>query len=124
MIVSRSTDRSAPAIEPATLAHLLTMGDDALRLALCAQLQADFSRLRGAVAVHDGQQAGRAAHELKGLAGTVGALRLAELARRFDAMGPDLAADARAVLVAALHLEIDAVQQVLAEAGAGDFSAE
>lgn len=93
------------------------MGGEELRVALCAQLQTDFSRLREAVAQRDLLQAGRAVHELKGLAGTVGAHRLADLSRRLDGMGGDLATQARSVLVESLRLEIDAVLIVLRDAG-------
>ncbi len=102
-----------PAIDPAILAQLFAMGGDSLRVALCAQLREDFTRLHGAVASADATEAARATHEVKGLAGTVGALRLAELARRLDSMGADLAAEARLVLVAGLRSEIDSVLQAL-----------
>lgn len=117
MIFPRSSDRSSPAIEPSALAQLFAMGGDDLRIALRAQLLTDFSRLREAVAQRDPQKTGRAIHELKGLAGTVGAHRLADLSRRLDGMGSDLRGEARSVLTEALRLEIDAVLAVLRETG-------
>jgi HPt (histidine-containing phosphotransfer) domain-containing protein len=106
-----------PAIEPAILAQLFAMGGETLRVALCAQLRADFTRLHDAVAAADANVASRATHEVKGLAGTVGALRLADMARRLDSMGSDLAADVRDVLVAGMRAEIKLVLQALQTAG-------
>ncbi len=101
--------QTRPAIDSGVLEHLFSMGDDAMRQALCDQLQADFGRLQGAIGDDRPTNAGRAAHELKGLAATVGAERLADMARTLDATEGELIPAARAVMVAALHREIDAV---------------
>ncbi len=115
--MNQDTSR-ASAIEPDTLERLFALGDGSLRLALCAQLHADFSRLHAAVEVVDGARAGRAAHELKGLAATVGALRLADMARDLDTAAQELAAELRAGMVAPLQREIGAVLRILSQASA------
>lgn len=72
------------AIDAVVLDQILNIGDAGLRHALVDQLLADFQRIAGAL--NDGTEAeiGAAAHELKGLAATIGAHRLAQLARRLN----------------------------------------
>ena len=114
--------RTPSAIDMAVLERLFAMGDSSLRRALCLQLKADFRRLNEAVLVTDGLAVGRAAHELKGLAATVGAERLADLARTLDARAESLGVAARAAIVTPVLHEIAAVLACL-DAAAGDTPA-
>jgi len=106
----------APAIDAATLEPLLDMGGPDLRVALCAQLTADFQRLNAAIGDPDGAQVTRAVHELKGLASTVGAGRLASMARSFETALQGLGTEARAVLALPPQREIARVLDTLADA--------
>ena len=101
---------TAPGIDGTVLTSLFAMGDDDLRVALSAQLLADFQRIRDALDSEDGYRVGRAAHELKGLAATVGANKLADMARSVDAVAEGMAAPALAVVIVPLQREIDVVQ--------------
>lgn len=112
-------DRSAPAIEPAALDRLFRLGDATLRVALCAQLRDDFTRLRAAVGQPCTVTAARAAHEVKGLAATVGAFRLAEIAAVVDIRAEAMGDEARALVVAQLRTELDSVLAELARAAQG-----
>jgi len=111
--------RTPPAIDKAVLERLFAMGDSSLRRALCAQLRADFQRLHQAVLGPDGAAVGRAAHELKGLAATVGAGRLTDLAQALDARAENLGAAARAAIVTPVLHEIEAVLACL-DSAAGE----
>ena len=75
-----------------------------------------FLRLRGALASDIAHEIGRAAHELKGLAATVGAGRLAQMARSVDDVAQGMAAPALAVIVVPLRAEVDAVIACLDDA--------
>jgi HPt (histidine-containing phosphotransfer) domain-containing protein len=72
------------AIDAAVLDQILGLGDGRLRDALIDQLCADFRRIGAALATNDCDEIGAAAHELKGLAATIGARRLAQLAKRLN----------------------------------------
>ncbi|MCB1391471.1 MAG: Hpt domain-containing protein [Rhodobacteraceae bacterium] len=104
------------ALDRAVLESLFAMGDESLRRALGAQLREDFLRLRGALASDIAHEIGRAAHELKGLAATVGAGRLAQMARSVDDVAQGMAAPALAVIVVPLRAEVDAVIACLDDA--------
>lgn len=108
-------DASRPAIDLDVLESLFAMGDDALRAALSAQLWADFTRLRQALQAGGALEVGRAAHELKGLAATVGAQRLADMAQSVDAVAEGMPPAMLAALVAPLVKETDAVLDFLAQ---------
>ena len=111
-VMSETQDKT-PSLDLAVLESLFAMGDGSLRIALGSQLQADFERLHEALGVEDGYLVGRAAHELKGLAATVGAERLAGLARAIDPIAAGMAPAALAVVIKPLRAEIDAVLAVL-----------
>ncbi|MFN4098805.1 MAG: Hpt domain-containing protein [Pararhodobacter sp.] len=102
-------DSRLPAIDREVLESLFAMGDETLRVALSAQLLADFDRLKSTLATEEPSAVARTAHELKGLAATVGAQRLADMARSVDAVAEGMAADALLVVVPPLRAEIDAV---------------
>ncbi|MCW1934700.1 Hpt domain-containing protein [Pararhodobacter zhoushanensis] len=101
--------QTPPAVDDNVLQRLFEMGDAALKQAFCQQFLIDFGRLRGAISGEDGKEVSRAAHELKGLAATVGAMRLADLARRFDAIAEGMAPAARNAVAVPIEREIDAV---------------
>jgi chemotaxis protein histidine kinase CheA len=71
-------------IDAAVLDRILELGDDRMRVALLDQLRADFRRLAGTLGEDDADAVAAAAHELKGLAATIGAHRLAQLAQRLN----------------------------------------
>jgi HPt (histidine-containing phosphotransfer) domain-containing protein len=111
----------APAIDPAALSRLFSLGDAALRVALCAQLRDDFTRLHAAVGSDSLSATTRAAHETKGLAATVGAYRLADIAAIVDTRAPLMGQAARSLIIVQLRNEILQVLHELelaAQAGA------
>lgn len=72
------------AIDEAVLGQILSIGDAGMRHALLDQLLADFHRLAETLTGGSSDEVGAAAHEIKGLAATIGAHRLAQLAKRLD----------------------------------------
>ena len=72
------------AIDPAILEQILDLGDARMRVALLDQLLTDFRRIAEALTQDGWDEVGAAAHELKGLAATIGAHRLAQLAKRLN----------------------------------------
>jgi HPt (histidine-containing phosphotransfer) domain-containing protein len=103
-------------VDTATLTALLNMGGPDLRADLCAQLIADFSRLRDAMGTDDGAAVARAAHEVKGLALTVGAANLASLATGLDGAALRLPRSSLGRQISTLENEIDSVLSVLGAA--------
>ncbi|WP_209424292.1 Hpt domain-containing protein [Pararhodobacter sp. SW119] len=75
---------SGTAIDPAVLNQILDIGDATLKQALLSQLLDDFRRISDALDGESTRGVGAAAHELKGLAATIGAHRLANLALRLN----------------------------------------
>jgi HPt (histidine-containing phosphotransfer) domain-containing protein len=106
-------------VDRTTLRHILSMGGDALRTVLIAQLRADLLRLRSALEQDDPAALHRAAHELKGLSATVGARDLADLAARFDLLANGLSSKARGAMALGLRVQIDGVIEVLETEVAG-----
>ncbi|GAB4269819.1 MAG: hypothetical protein Kow0013_21610 [Pararhodobacter sp.] len=105
---------SRPALDHDALARVLGLGDAALRDALCSQLAADFRRLRTALDAEEAHLVARTAHEIKGLAATIGANPLADIAASVDKVVASVAPEARLALVRPLKAEIDAVLSALA----------
>lgn len=103
----------APAIDPAALSRLFSLGDATLRVALCAQLRDDFTRLHAAVGGDSITATTRAAHETKGLAATVGAYRLADIATIVDTKAPLMGEAARGLIIVQLRSEISQVLREL-----------
>ena len=114
-----ATLRSAPVVNPALLEHLLNVGGADLRPVLAQQICADFTRLAGAIQAVDGADVARAAHELKGLAATVGADTLAQMACALNAAAPTLGAGARQVRLRPVAAEIVAVVAFLRRVESG-----
>lgn len=107
---SSATQTSAhAAIDRSVLDHLFDLGDADLRQALCKQLDTDFLRLYDTIGDSNGPDVAKAAHELKGLAATVGATRLADMARNLDSVAATLSPEGRAAMVAPIHAEINLV---------------
>jgi hypothetical protein len=73
-------------IDMAVFEQILNVGDAGLREALIEQLLTDFRRISKALTEGGWDEVGAAAHELKGLAATIGAHRLAELAKRLNSV--------------------------------------
>ena len=103
-------------VETTTLNALLNMGGPDLRADLCGQLIADFTRLRDAIATDDSAAVARAAHEVKGLALTVGAANLASLATGLDGAALRLPRSSLGRQISTLENEIDSVLSVLGAA--------
>jgi HPt (histidine-containing phosphotransfer) domain-containing protein len=106
-------------VDRTTLRHILSMGGEALRPVLIAQLRDDLLRLRAALDKADPATLHRAAHELKGLSGTVGARDLADLAARFDLLADGLSTQARGAMALGLRVQIDSLIEVLETEFAG-----
>lgn len=109
-------DPSAPALDPVALSRLFSLGDATLRVALCAQLRDDFTRLHGAVGADCPVTITRAAHEMKGLAATVGAYRLADIATIVDKRAQLMGETARTLIIAQLRNEVASVLAELEKA--------
>ena len=107
--IMNARSQTPPAVDDTVLQRLFDMGDSAMKDAFCKQFLIDFGRLRDAIFGEDGHQAARAAHELKGLASTVGAARLADMAARFDTIAEGMAPAARHAVAVPIQREIDAV---------------
>lgn len=115
-----------------TFEQSISFAGEEFRQRLVAQLIADLDRLRAALEVEDVAVQRSAAHELKGLGGTIGAERLAELAMLHEIsidtglldgrlQNRELQDEARNQL-GALLAQIDGVSGLLATA-AGDSEA-
>lgn len=115
MITSLSSTEESLGLDRAVLERMLGVGGEALRPALIEQLLKDFMRLRTALAASDPQDARRAAHELKGLAATIGARLLADQAARFDLLVPETTAAVRAAMVLGLARQIDGLCAILGD---------
>lgn len=113
------TDIPAPVVDRATLEHLLNVGGAELRPALAAQICADFARLAAAIQGPDGTHVARAAHELKGLAATVGAANLARMADTLNVAAPGLSAGKRRMQVQPVAAGIAAVLAIMRRAEPG-----
>lgn len=95
------------------LERMLSLGGSDLRPVLVAQLLADLGRLRAAISTDDPLALGRAAHEIKGLAATIGAHAVAAQAARLDELATSATAQVRAVLAQALQREVDILAAAL-----------
>lgn len=113
-----SSERQA--IDPAALERLLDLGDEELGKALCAQLISDFSRIDDALTGTDTAVIAKAAHELKGLAATVGATRLADMTTSFDHVVESLPEAARQAIINPIHGELLEVLAQLRAAPGGE----
>ncbi|WP_417601934.1 Hpt domain-containing protein [Pararhodobacter oceanensis] len=111
-----SQESDPAAIDPAVLDRLLSMGDEAMRSALCAQMISDFQRLGAAIDDPDITKVAHGAHEMKGLAATIGAARLATMARSLDTVAKSLGAAAASALVGSTQSEVARVIAVLSDA--------
>jgi len=110
------------AIDPAVLETVLSIGDKPLRDALLRQLVADFHRIAEALAAGSIDQVGAAAHELKGLAATIGANRLARLARTLNTVADHVAPSDLGLFRAPVEGEIRVVLDRLAHHAGGPHS--
>lgn len=105
--------------DPEALERILDLGDAPLRAELCTQLIADFQRLREAIAADDLPCVARAAHELKGLAATIGAFAVADQARTLDVTALSLPSAASQPMIAPLQGQVDRVIAALRAAEKG-----
>ncbi|KPQ07715.1 MAG: HPt domain protein [Rhodobacteraceae bacterium HLUCCA12] len=95
------------------LSGILDIGDDAMRRDLCAQLLSDFRRMTAGLDESEPVMVSKIAHEIKGLASTIGAQRLAALAQTLHHSAEQVSAGALAVLVLSVSQEMDRVVSVL-----------
>lgn len=116
---SSDRDPAVPALDVRTLKALLEIGGADMRAELCTQLKTDFERLREELQTNEGAELARSAHEVKGLSATVGAVRLADMARALDSVAATLPAAAREVMVRALIREIDVVHTAISDTERG-----
>lgn len=95
------------------LSGLLEIGDAAMREALCAQLLSDFGRMAEGLDEAEPAAVSRVAHELKGLAATIGARRLADMAQTLNRSAECIAPATLKVLIAPVQAELAGVMAVL-----------
>ena len=100
-VVSALRQLTAPG-EPDVLAEVLEL--------FLVEVPARLDRLRNAWAAGNIEEVRRAAHSLKGSAGNIGACRLYEVCRQFDAQRTADDRDASAPLVDALGVEFGKVE--------------
>lgn len=91
------------------LERMLSLGDSELRVALIAQLQEDLGRLARGLTAHDPDLVSRSAHELKGLAATIGAHGLAASAAHLERVAAGTTESARAALALGIGQQIAAL---------------
>lgn len=97
--------------------RVLSVGGAALRPMLIAQLLDDLSRLQQALGDPLAARPDRTAHELKGLAATMGADALAALAAQFEAALPDCGPDQSRVWRQLLGAKIEVLVRSLRAEG-------
>lgn len=119
LIATPPPPRNATALDAKTLETLLNIGGSEMRTLLCAQLAIDFQRLHDAIDTDNAADMARAAHELKGLAATIGAERLATMARSLDKVADELGPEARTPMIRTLQREVAAVLQGLSDTTLG-----
>lgn len=107
-------DDDSVGLDRATMEHMLALGGPALRPALIAQLIADLDRLRAALTSDAPAALKRAAHELKGLAATIGAGGLAENAGRLDDLAESAPPAVGQALALGIRPQIDRLAEILA----------
>jgi chemotaxis protein histidine kinase CheA len=100
-------------LDRALMEQMLDMGGSGMRPALVAQLLADFTRISGALEAELTSDLERAAHELKGLAGTIGAAGLAASAARFGELASASTTAVRAAQVLGQRGPIEAMCTIL-----------
>ena len=91
-----------PPGEPDVLAQVLNL--------FLAEAPLRMDRLRNALAAGNIEEVRRAAHSLRGGAGNIGARRLSEVCRQFEAQGKSGDLAGSAALVNALGVEFDKVE--------------
>lgn len=109
----RPPQADSDGLDRATLEHMLSLGGSDLRPILVAQLLTDLGRLRDAISTDDPVALARAAHEIKGLASTIGAHAVADQAARLDQLAASATVQVRDVLAQALQREVDQLAAVL-----------
>jgi len=97
--------------------RMLSVGGAALRPTLVAQLLDDLTRLQQALGDPLAPRPDRTAHELKGLAATMGADTLAALAGQFEAAIPDCGPDQARVWRQMLGAQIEGLVRSLRAEG-------
>lgn len=112
----RLADSAAePVVDLSVLGPLLEMGNAELRRALCQQLVADFRRIDAGLNHELSARVAAHAHELKGLAGTIGAHRLADMARSLHATAGMVGPSALEALVLPVRSELARVVIILVD---------
>lgn len=96
-------------IDESIISGLFSLGDSAMQRDLLTHLQADFARLGESLKTAPPAALGRVAHEIKGLASTVGAFRLAELAEGLCILAETPGPDMGELMVSPLRQELDLV---------------
>lgn len=95
------------------LTSIFDIGDEDMRRALCDQLLSDFRRMANGLDGAEPVVVAKIAHELNGLASTIGAQRLAGLAQTLNKAAESVSPSALAVLTFPVRQEIDGVLTVL-----------
>ena len=100
-------------IDHSILTGIFEIGDEMMQRALCDQLLADFRRMENGLEGAEPVVVAKIAHELKGLAATIGAQRLADLAQTLNKAAESVSPSALAVLTFPVRQEIEGVLSVL-----------
>lgn len=100
-------------IDHSILTGIFEIGDEVMRRALCDQLVSDFRRMASGLEGAEPVVVAKIAHELKGLAATIGAQRLADLAQTLNKAAESVSPSALAVLTFPVRQEIESVLVVL-----------
>lgn len=102
-----------PAVDSRVFSSLLKMAGEDVQDDLLEQLRSDLRRLDAALTATDPDEICRATHEAKGLAATIGADRLAQLAQNLNALAPRLGVGGLSAMAASVQVEIGAVLAIL-----------
>lgn len=112
-LVNDSATLTEQSIDPAILSSLLAIVDDEMGLTLCDQLLSDFRRMASGLECAEPVVVAKIAHEMKGLAATIGAHRLADLSQTLNKAAESVSPNALAVLTYPVLQEVEGVLAVL-----------
>jgi HPt (histidine-containing phosphotransfer) domain-containing protein len=101
-------------LDPAVFEYTLSMCGPAMRPALIAQLEVDFLRLARALDTPEPARLESIAHEVKGLAATIGATAVAASAARLNEQASAATGAMRAAMALGLRRQIEALGALLA----------
>lgn len=108
-LLDENTATVEPNIDQGILTTIFAIGDEAMGRALCDQLMSDFRRMAHGLDDAEPVMVAKISHELKGLASTIGAQRLADIAQTLNRAAESVSPSALAVLTFPVRKEIEGV---------------